>query len=346
MKIKLWIFFLMTCFQSMAQKPCGNPVIDTAAMHRAEANQLSARTVNSMLKVYFHILKNDDGSNAAISLTQLQQEFRQLLADYQPNNLCFAFMGVDSINNTFLNNNLDSDIPAHVNQLAAFNVPGCINIYYAFNLPKYGGSAFAIPNNFCIVDRNNINVARSISHEVGHCLGLLHTFETAGGIERIDGIGCSSLGDRVCDTQADPYAYFNTACFSNMGCIYTGSCLDPAFATHFTPPYNNIMSYWGFLGCNVDELTTGQYTRANSFIYSTPALMATISSADITYGPVTQTSGVQMQSAVNSFTTNGSVLLSGSIKAGLQGRTVRLNPGFRAAPSSGQVYIRATECYY
>lgn len=346
MKIKLLLLLLVSCCKGFAQQRCGNPPIDTAAMHRAEAAPLAARAVNSMVRVYFHILRNDDGTSPAISLPQLQQEFRQLLVDYAPNNICFAYMGVDSVNSTFLNNNLDSDIPAHVNQLAVFNVPNCINIYYVFSLPKYGGNAFAIPNDFCVIDRSNINLWRTISHEVGHCLGLMHTFETVTGFERIDGAGCSTLGDRVCDTQADPYSYLGAPCFSNMNCLYTGSCIDAAGATQFTPPYDNIMSYWGGLGCNVDEFTTGQYSRVNAFLYSTPELMATLSAPDITYGPVTHTAGTQMQSAFNNFSTNGQVLLEGSVRAGLQGRTVRLNPGFRAAPSTGQVMIKGTECYY
>ena len=342
----LYMLFFFYAATTVAQKPCGNPKIDTAAMARAEASRVEARAVSAMVRVYFHILKDNDGSNAAITTTQIQQEFRQLLQDFAPNNICFAFMGVDSINNTFLNNSLDSDNPAHVDQLAAFNVPGCINIYYSFRLPKYGGNAFAIPNDFCIIAAGNINLWRSISHEVGHCLGLSHTFSRATGEENINGSNCASAGDRVCDTPADPYSHLGEDCFSNSGCLYTGSCTDPTGATMFSPPYNNIMGYWGGAPCSINQFTSGQYSRANSFLFSTPRLVATLSATDITYGPVTHNSGTHMPAASNNFTTNGAVLLGGTIRAGLQGRTIRLNPGFRASPSSGQVYIRGTECYY
>lgn len=347
MKSKLlFVFTFFCCMEGFGQKKCGNPKIDREAMSLAEANPVTGRAVSAMVRVYFHIVKNDDGTNAAASLTQIQQEFQQLQTDFAPNNICFAFMGVDSINNTFLNNVMNSDDPAHYNIMGAFNVPNCINIYYVFNLPNYGGNAFQIPNNFCVVDRSNINLWRTVSHEVGHCMGLIHTFETAVGLENINGDNCASAGDRVCDTPADPYSYVGQPCFSNNNCMYTGSCADGNGATNFLPPYNNIMSYWGGQSCNITSFTNGQNNRVNIFLTSAPILLTTLSTYDLTYGPVTLNSGSSMQSAVNSLNSNGAVQFGGSVRATLQARAVRLNNGFRAAPSSGKVIIKGAGCNY
>ena len=343
-----WLFVLMICCSTdiAAQQLCGNPVIDTAAMARAEAQPPAGRAVSSLIRVYFHILKNDDGSNAAASLTQLQQEFQRLQAEYAPHNICFAYMGVDSINSTFLNLAMNSDNPAHYNVLAGFNVANCINIYYVANLPGYGGNAFSIPSDFCVVARGNINVASTISHEVGHCIGLMHTFETAHGEENIDGSNCSTAGDRVCDTRADPLSHRGESCFSfsTMGCLYTGNCSDPTGATNFSPPYSNIMSYWGLRNCTVSTFSAGQVSRINTYLVSSPILTATISGYNYTYGPVSLNSGTSMQSAANALITNGSVQLGGSVRATLQARSVKADPGFRANPSTGKIILKPAEC--
>lgn len=346
MKNSIWVLLLLCSTVTIAQKPCGNPKIDKAAMALAE-NQLPAgRAVNVMIRVYFHILKNNDGSNAGASLTQIQQEFQRLQADYAPHNICFAFMGVDSINNSFLNTSMNSDNPAHYNLMAALNVPNCINIYYVALLPGYGGNAFSIPSNFCAIDRSNINLARTISHEVGHCLGLLHTFETAAGEENINGSNCSTAGDRVCDTPADPYSHRNEICFITNGCQYLGFCVDPNGAVNFNPPYNNIMSYWGTVNCMITNFTAGQSNRMSSFIFSSSLLISTISSYDNYYGPVTLNSGTSMQTAINSLSSNGNVYLVGSVRATFQAKSVRANPGFIASPISGKIVLTPATCNY
>ncbi|RYY68860.1 MAG: hypothetical protein EOO13_11150 [Chitinophagaceae bacterium] len=346
MKIKLLI--LLTCcgYTAFAQKPCGNPRIDREAMARAEATPGTARAVNNMIRVYFHILKNDNGSNPAASLQEVQLEFQQLQTDFAPNNICFAYMGVDSINSTLLNNSLDSDNPTMVNILASFNVPNCINIYYMWQLPGVGGSAFQIPSNFCAVARGSLvaDGLRVVSHEVGHCLGLLHTFETSQGLENINGSNCITAGDRVCDTPADPYSYLGQPCFSSNMCAYTGFCPDLNGATNYTPPYNNIMNYWGNNGCTITSFTSGQYSRINSFLSSSNLLIPTLSPYNLDYGPVTMNAGSIMQSAANVLNTTGVVQLAGSIRASLQARLVRAGPGFSARPMSGKIVMKPAEC--
>jgi len=45
---------------------------------------------------------------------------------------------------------------------------------------------------------------RGLMHELGHTFGLLHTFETKYGTEKVDGTNCDTSGDLICDTPADP----------------------------------------------------------------------------------------------------------------------------------------------
>lgn len=75
----------------------------------------------------------------------------------------------------------------------------------------------------------------SLSHELGHKLGLLHTH--AYGNELVNGDNCDVTGDGVCDTPADPGL---TGLVNE--CQYKGYVID-ANGDTYTPDITNIMSY-------------------------------------------------------------------------------------------------------
>ncbi|MEO6723283.1 MAG: M43 family zinc metalloprotease [Ferruginibacter sp.] len=363
--IRIAVAVIVFCFvtkalSAQAPRPCGNPRIDLIEMQKAEnflrQNKNRPLIVNRMVRVFFHICRNSDRTNAGATPAQIQAEFTQLSADYDPNSLCFANMGTDTIDNTQINTMINPDVPSSAALLNQFLIPGCINIFYQASLANGdGGNSYAIPNTFCSIARGNIGFQRSLSHEIGHCFGLSHTFAANGGPENIDGSNCSTAGDRVCDTPADPWSFNSnppSACFdtTTFQCVYLGNCMDPKGATNYTPPFNNIMSYWEQTGqpggCQRTVFTFGQYNRANGFLNTNAGLLATQSSSVITYGPVSINSGVEMRSALFDITTNGNVLLNGTIRASLQGQRVYLKPGFTASPSNGYVIIRPTNCNY
>jgi hypothetical protein len=344
--ICLILFFSLYIYAFAQPKKCKSPTINMQSQQIAEtwAAQRSPLAVNKLVRVYFHIVRSDDGSyGEAATIDQINQEFADLKADYAAYNICFANIGFDYVNNTEINYNLNPDVQADVDMLLPYLVPNCINIFYHRILGDYGGNAYNIPNTFCSIDDGNIGLWRTISHEVGHCLGLLHTFETAYGNEYINGTNCSTRGDRVCDTQADPYTDAN--CFSASSCNYTGSCQDPSGATNFAPPYQNIMSYWGAEGCTVTHFTTGQYARANSFLETDAGLLTTVSPATISAGPGTVSSGYYFRTARNSITINPALNITGSTISSLQSQSVTVPPGFQALPTSGSTTISAT-CVY
>ncbi|MEM1215368.1 MAG: M43 family zinc metalloprotease, partial [Bacteroidota bacterium] len=95
-----------------------------------------------------------------------------------------------------------------------------------------------------------------LTHEVGHYLGLLHTFE--GGCFNAN---CSANGDRVCDTPPDqsvaafPCGAAPNSCFTDA---------QSGFSTDQPDMYNNYMDY-SLFSC-YDAFTEGQRDRMHFFL--------------------------------------------------------------------------------
>lgn len=368
-KIFFVIVLIVSCFNSRAQRPlpCGNADIDKQAFaialqyektHFPDHTINSNQAVNYLVRVYFHVFSNDDGTLAAATSTTINAEFATLLSSYAADAVCFLNAGVEFVNSTALNQNFNADNDKTGVAFDPYRVPGCINIFYlqkingnntACNPPcGYGGITLGIPNTFCLVTTGNVGDNATVSHEVGHCMGLLHTFYTANGFENIDGSNSSSSADLITDTPADPFAYNGQGCYIRNGCFYTGNCADPNNKTNFLPPYNNLMAYWyninGVCVAN-PTATNGQFIRVNSFLNSNTDLINCSSPVNTSISSLTVSSGYYMNSAINTLSTGGTVIFNASVIATLGGNTILLEPGFRANPSGGgKVRIEIKPC--
>ncbi len=103
-----------------------------------------------------------------------------------------------------------------------------------------------------------------LNHELGHTFSLYHTHQggtatqTPELVTRGVGANCSTAGDYLCDTPADPLGRTGaTTAFLNGCQIYTGQITD-ANGAFYNPQMNNIMSYYE--GCNT-QFTGGQHNR-------------------------------------------------------------------------------------
>ena len=328
---------------------CGDPKINVTAMDKAEL-YLSTRAKAPvaparLIRVYFHVCRDDDGTNAGATETDIENEFNQLITDYAPFNICFANMGLNYIDDTRINTNFDYKNDESL--LYPYLVDRCLDIFYHYSIKGAGGTAYAIPNTFCSIANGKIG-DRAVSHEVGHCFGLFHTFQDCDE-SYIDGTKCSKKGDHVCDTEADPYCFKNAKdpCFTNSGCSYTGSCADAGGKTNWSPPYNNIMSYWNAEGCNRTVFTTGQYDRMDGYLTTDASLQNCESPDNTVIDAIDVTSGDWIASAVNQLYTSGDVQMSGTIDASIAAAEVLLEPGFHAFPSSGgKIFVQGSSCTY
>ena len=154
------------------------------------------------------------------------------------------------------------------------HIPNTINIFYIDDIGAQvfdrnfiaGISTFPwrgkSKDRFIIMKKEYSKDGPTLAHELGHFLGLLHTHEPANGLEFVNGTNCSTAGDQVCDTPADP----NLGNTGLNGCAYEANVVDPN-GEPYTPNPRNIMSY-AASRCQ-DLFTVGQTERMHFFIETT-----------------------------------------------------------------------------
>lgn len=114
-----------------------------------------------------------------------------------------------------------------------------INLYIFRDDTDANSDALCVPNNYCYVSGKVDGITGPLSknlitaHEVGHCLGLLHTFHNE--CVAIANEPCNTVGDLVCDTPPESQSQYSA---------YSG-------CTGINPPFDfeNIMSYYNFGRC-------------------------------------------------------------------------------------------------
>jgi hypothetical protein len=382
MKTIASIFLMLSSFlYANAQKAplsvigdCGTPVpaVDILSIPGLPSRPPRQNEASQLIKLYVHIFRNDNGSNAACTQQQIEDEVRNFMnPDYGGANTCFAIVGFEFINNTHLNTACNVDSAADRQAVLAYDKNDCINIYChqsglkAYDSKKPGaysglnGSAYAIPSNHVSINIGNniLGGLRTLAHETGHSLGLYHTFERGHGDELVKGDANNrkNTGDKVSDTEADPYpdTYDKAPQISfAANCVFNGTAKD-ANNDVYTPPVTNTMSYYHHFsgnGCQRNQLTVGQFTRIDQVIGVTPYLQNTLAPSTLLLTNGFISNSEQRSAALNSITM-GKVLfgdnytLSGSHKAFIKSAQITLVAGTFLQPGNdGVVSLMATTC--
>ena len=225
-----------------------------------------------IIRVYTHILRNFDGTNAATTISALEGHLDNMADQFAEHDICFVWVGNDFIDNTNWNTNYNTSM---INFLHAVNPhDDAIDIYiHADGWSNSGGNSYSIPS-------RKISVAMpwtfNFTHEMGHALGLLHTFETAFGFECPTGENCDFGGDFVCDTPAD-YPGLHNDIDSFPSCQYIGNAtlnceflgIGTGTSVPYEPDFFNHMSYGGWC---TQYFTPGQGARMRSTIAGSSGL--------------------------------------------------------------------------
>lgn len=219
----------------------------------------------------------------------------QIISDYLNHKIRIYSLAPIFIDNDLLYNQI---VPPHqiyeevyVDSLMAYldrnnvNYFGAINIFIGNpDITDIRGMAFNIVSDKILIRGSSIVsglpfLGRTISHEIGHCLGLYHTFERDMTCLECPGSNepnCSDCGDKVCDTEADPYGInfgdslnpiiitrynVNSNCDFSPNNLQNISC---ASNINYNPDTRNIMS--NYTHC-FQHFTPGQ-ARRMKFLFS------------------------------------------------------------------------------
>ncbi|OJJ21428.1 hypothetical protein BKI52_12825 [marine bacterium AO1-C] len=219
-------------------------------------------TATTYVPIKAHIIRTGSGAGG-LGVAELVKAIDDMNVLYQNANISFYIY--DEINFVDDDKFYDYDSSEESDLGSKHNVSNVINVYFAntvtsgtSNLCGYayfpGGQDMVLMANSCTTNGS------TLPHELGHYFALYHTHgktNTGTTDELVDGSNCTTAGDDVCDTAADPNLSGNV----DSDCSYTGNTTDANNAT-FTPDPRNIMSY-SLQSCRT-RFTQGQYDRISA----------------------------------------------------------------------------------
>ncbi len=170
----------------------------------------------------------------------------------------------DGSNNTdYLVNGWTDDVQDDFGSTNEWDTRDYINVFVVSKFESVNQTGYAyLPNWNSTNRRYGIHIAikhssfgtsKTMIHEGGHYLGLLHTFEGDGNNDCAPTTDCANTGDRVCDT--DPHDV-EASCFNpNQTNVCTGQTYG-----------SEIFNFMSYSGRCVDIFSAGQSNRMNSAI--------------------------------------------------------------------------------
>lgn len=256
-KVVLLVLVLFGCFPAFSQD-CGSKLMPNyAALKKQYNNQIAAPSgtllphdtcLNKKLSIVFYVFLDSLGQTG-VTAGQFTTCINMLNKYFKP--ICLEFMNCSTVYIPEHEYN-KWDEPNHEDKIVGnYNwfTEKTINIYLVQQMivPPKAGYAYGPGGRDLIVMLKSAFSGMTAVHEMGHFLGLPHTFSEIS-IGSIDGpsselvnlSNSQNFGDGFSDTDADPYSIGSGP--SPCGFVYGPK---DANNQYYVPPVDNIMSYWG-----------------------------------------------------------------------------------------------------
>ena len=275
-----------------AQRAALNGAAEQALTGKKAAGKLTALTY---VPIRPHILRATNGTGG-FTVASLNSVLASVNSYYLYNGSGIQFYIAGDTPDYIDNDALFLNFPAfNETGVAGRDAANAMNMFFVnqFDQPGLGGYAYFPDNSlqstrsFILTGSGESNTDlgnRLMPHELGHNFNLYHTFQgsTSGNpaevelVTRGTGANCTTAGDGLCDTPADPYNRSGSGTTTVNNCpVYNGTATDPN-GDVYTPSITNIMSY--YFPCTHD-FTPGQYDRIQSGL----ALRQTHTAYSLTY---------------------------------------------------------------
>ncbi len=276
-------FFILVSIGFIFLNSCNNDADDFPAI--AEDKEILE------INVVHHISRDDNGENPTTTISNVNLMMTFLNNNFNQWNIRFVTKEVKPVNNTAWNRGfIRQDDLRSRRDLLPFEDAQSLNIFYFNRLSDRQSDntletidATALRPN----EGNNIKLGRAafepnntatLTHEVGHYLGLFNTSENIqdpnGNLELVDGSNATVAGDLIADTPASPV--LNETNIDETNCAYIGTETDEN-GMLYTPDTFNFMTQWTGRGVNNmlcrSRFTPGQVEKMRLVIRNERAIL-------------------------------------------------------------------------